>query len=274
MDAIELRPNFNSATSRYSSPELYANKRARLGGIKFNSLSAIYDKYLASNKKEEVAPVVEPTTDVYKEVLDKHGLSVFKHYIKESEATGAKKLRVGGIVTTASKKFSDAVAVDAPEPIVVKTPAPAKEVAAPVVETPKVEETFSRTKLHEDTMPIYSEPTPREVADEISNRRLDNYLSGMDTNANTEDQSIDKLAAKISEINAIKEKTSDLQAKQDELLAEEEAMDRELAKAFEDADKDLLSATQSLDKIIESINDTKGRLDEKRRMLERLNKVR
>ena len=223
MDAIELRPNFNSATSRYSSPELYANKRARLGGAKFNSLSAMYDKFLASNKKEEVAaPVVavDNSKNVYQEVLDKHGLSVYKSYIKEGEATGAKKLRVGGIVTTASKKFSDAVAVDAPEPIVVKAPAPAKEtVVAPVVtEPPKPEETFSRTRLHEDTMPVYSEPTPREVADEISNRRLDNYLSGMDPNAN-ENQSIDKLAAKISEINAIKEKTSDLQAKQEELLA-------------------------------------------------------
>ena len=275
MDAITLRPNFNSATSRYSSPELYANKRARLGGTKFNSLNAMYDKFLLSLKKEEVKPVVvEAKKDPYQEVLEKHGLSVYKSYIKESVATGAKKLRVGGIVTTASNKFSDAVAVDAPQPVVVKTPAPVKEPVAPVVhEEPKQEETFSRTKLHEDTMPVYSEPTPREVADEISNRRLDNYLSGMDPNTN-DNQSIDKLAAKISEINAIKEKTSDLQAKQDELLAEEEAMDRELAKAFEDADKDLLSATQSLDKIIESINDTKGRLDEKRRMLERLNKVR
>ena len=160
MDAIELRPNFNSATSRYSSPELYANKRARLGGTKFNSLNTMYDKFLTSLKKEEAKPVVvEAPRDPYQEVLEKHGLSVYKSYIKESEATGAKKLRVGGIVTTASKKFSDAVAVDAPQPVVVRTPAPVKEPVAPVIhEEPKPVETFSRTKLHEDVMPVYSEP--------------------------------------------------------------------------------------------------------------------
>ena len=46
MDAIKLRPNFNSAVSRYSAPELYANKRARLGGTKFNSINTMYDNYL------------------------------------------------------------------------------------------------------------------------------------------------------------------------------------------------------------------------------------
>ena len=269
MDAIELRPNFNSATSRYCAADLYANKRARLGSIKFNSIGTMYDKFLASlNKPAEVNK-----EDAYQEVLNKHGMTVYESYIKKSEATGAKKLRVGEIVTIASKNFSDAVAVEAPKPVVVTPVVEVKETPKPVVRPePREEVTLSRTRLH-DTMPIYQEPTPREVADDINNRRLDSYLSGIDTSA-TEDQSIDKLAAKISEINKIKEKTSDLEAQQNELLAEEEQMDRELAKAFEDADKDLLSATQSLDKIIESINDTKGRLDEKRRMLEKLNKVR
>ena len=269
MDAIELRPNFNSATSRYSAADLYANKRARLGSIKFNSVGNVYNKYLSSLS----TPTVVNKDDAYQDVLNKHGMTVYKTYIKKSEATGAKKLRVGEIVTVAADNFGNAVAVEAPKPVVVTPVVEVKETPSPVVRPePREEVTLSRTRLH-DTMPIYQEPTPREVADDINSRRLDSYLSGMDTSAN-EDQSIDKLAAKISEINKIKEKTSDLEAQQNELLAEEEQMDRELAKAFEDADKDLLSATQSLDKIIESINDTKGRLDEKRRMLERLNKVR
>jgi hypothetical protein len=230
----------------------------------------MYDKFLSSLT---VIPVNKD--DVYQDVLKKHGLTVYESYIKKGDATGAKKLRVGEIVTVASNNFGKAVAVPAPAPVVTKPVVPEiKETPKPVInEVPREEVTLSRTRLHEDTMPIYNEPTPREVVDDINSRRLDSYLSGMDTTV-SEDQSIDKLAAKISEINKIKEKTSDLEAQQNELLAEEEQMDRELAKAFEDADKDLLSATQSLDKIIESINDTKGRLDEKRRMLERLNKVR
>lgn len=274
MDAIEIRPNFSASTSRFSPQDLYSNKRAKLGNGKFNAINKIYDKFLASLSvpSEEENPL-----EVYRDVQKKHGLTVFVHDIKKSIAEGAKKLRVGEVVETASVKFSDAVAVERPVEVVSK-PTPVvevKETPKPVIEETKVEEEpMSRTKRHEDTMPIYSEPTTREVADDISSRRLDSYLSkGLDSNIEQE-QSIDKLAAKISEINAIKEKTSDLQAKQDELLAEEEEMDKELARAFEDADKDLLSATQSLDKIIESINDTKGRLAEKRRMLEKLNKVR
>ena len=79
--------------------------------------------------------------------------------------------------------------------------------------------------------------------------------------------------SKIDEINAIKAKASSLEAEQSELLAEEEEIDRKLTQAFDNADKDLLSATQSLEKIVASINETQGRLTEKRRMLEQLNKV-
>ena len=267
MDAIELRPNFSASVSRFSPQDLYSNKRAKLGSNKFNAINGIYDKFLAKLAKPEVN-----SDDTYREVEKKHGLTVYLHDIKEAVAQGAKKLRVGEIVQTASVKFSSAVAKARP---VESKPIEVKEEPRPVItESIHEEVPMSRTRLHEDTMPIYSEPTPRDVADEISNRRLDSYLSkGLESSISPE-QSIDKLSAKLAEINAIKEKTSDLEAKQNELLAEEEQMDKELARAFEDADKDLLSATQSLDKIIASINDTKGRLDEKRRMLERLNKVR
>ena len=129
---------------------------------------------------------------------------------------------------------------------------------------------MSRTRLHEDTMPIYNEQP--QTASDLSSRRLDSYLSkGMAPTNN--DQSLETLAAKIDEINAIKAKASSLEAEQSELLAEEEEIDRKLTQAFDNADKDLLSATQSLEKIVASINETQGRLTEKRRMLEQLNKV-
>ena len=269
MDAIELRPNFSVSTSRFSSQDLYANKRAKLGRNKYNSLNGIYDKFLATLTKE--TPAVDKN-DAYREIQKKHGMTVYIHDIKRALAEGAKKLRVGEVVDTVSVRFSDAVAIERPREVVTRPQVEeVKEVATPEV---RDEIPMSRTRLHEDTMTIYNEQTPREVVDDISSRRLDSYLSkGLDT-THSQDQSFDKLAQKISEINAIKEKTSDLEAQQNELLAEEEEMDRELSKAFEDADKDLLSATQSLEKIVASINDTKGRLDEKRRMLERLNKVR
>lgn len=268
MDAIEIRPNFSVSKSLFSPQDLYSNKRAKLGSNKFNAINGIYDKFLATLSKPEVS-----SEDAYREVESKHGVTVFFHDIKEALAQGAKKLRVGEVVTTAAEKFSNTVAKARPVEVVSKPVV--QEAPKPVVSEPIREEIpMSRTRLHEDAMPIYSEPTPRVTADDISSRRLDSYLANGLDSSSSQEQSIDKLAAKISEINAIKEKTSDLEAKQNELLAEEEAMDRELARAFEDADKDLLSATQSLDKIIESINDTKGRLDEKRRMLERLNKVR
>ena len=260
MDAIELRPNFNAGTSLFSPQDLYADKRAKLGKGKFGAINGIYDKFLATVTKKE-----EPKGDNYHEIQEKHGLTVFVHDIKKALAEGAKKLRVGEVVETASIKFDGAVAVNRPVEVTKKKEEPKPEVK-PVVEE---ESPMSRTRLHEDTMPIYNE---QPSVDEINNRRLDSYLSkGMEPTS--ENPSMDKLAAKLSEINAIKEKTSSLEAEQSELLAEEEEIDRKLAKAFDDADNDLLSATQSLDKIIESINDTKGRLDEKRRMLERLNRV-
>ncbi len=269
MDAIELRPNFNVSTSRFSSQDLYSNKRAKLGSNKFNAINGIYDKFLKTLTKPK-----ENDAESYKEIKEKHNMTVFFNDIKKALAEGAKKLRVGEVVETASVKYSSSVAVERPVEIVSKPIIEEKAEVKPVVEPVREEVTMSRTKLHEDTMPIYSEPAPRVTADDISSRRLDSYLANGLDSSNNQEQNIDKLAAKISEINKIKEKTSDLEAQQNELLAEEEQMDRELARAFEDADKDLLSATQSLDKIIESINDTKGRLDEKRRMLERLNKVR
>lgn len=261
MDAIELRPNFSAGTSLFSSQDLYADKRAKLGKGKFGAINGIYDKFLAT-----LSTPKEDTGDVYRDIQEKHGLTVYSHDITKALAEGAKKLRVGEIVETASIKFDGAVAVKRPvEAVVAKEEKP--EVKPAVVE----ESPMSRTRLHEDTMPIYSEQP--STTDEISSRRLDSYLSKEMTPVSNEGTSIDKLAAKLSEISAIKEKTSSLQTEQSELLAEEEEIDRKLNKAFADADNDLLSATQSLDKIIQSINDTKGRLDEKRRMLERLNNV-
>ena len=274
MDAIELRPNFSLGTSRFASADLYADKRAKLGKNKFTAISGIYDKFLGTlpTVKEAVQTVVEKAEDLYKGVLEKHGLTVYENYLTEGSATGAKKLRVGEIVATASRNFSKAVATVKPKEEVVTKVVEEKPATPPKVEEPK-EVPMSRTRLHEDTMPIYSEPTARDVADNISSQRLDSYLAnGLDANV-AKEQSFDKLAQKLSEIKAIQEKTSDLEAKQSELLAEEEAMDRELAQALDTADRDYLSATQSLDKVIESINDTKGRIEEKRRMLAQLHRV-
>lgn len=263
MDAIELRPNFSAASSLFSPQDLFANKRAKLGEKKFGTIGRIYNNFLSTATKEE--PV--PSVDAYQEVQQKHGLTVFAEGIKNCLAEGAKKLRVGSIVSTAAVKFSKAVAVSRPKEEVAL---PVKEVKEekPVV---RVEDnSMSRTRLHEDTMPIYNEQP--QTASDISSRRLDSYLSkGMTPNSN--DQSLETLAAKLDEINAIKAKASSLEAEQSELLAEEEEIDRKLTQAFDDADKDLLSATQSLEKIVASINETQGRLSEKRRMLEQLNKV-
>ena len=268
MDAIELRPNFSVGTSRFASADLYADRRAKLGKNKFTAIKGIYDKFLSTVP----TAVKEVVKDVYESVTSKHGVTVYENYLTSGQATGAKKLRVGEVVATAASNFSKAAAVEKP---VEKTSIPLVKEETPVTpphEEPK-EVTLSRTRLHEETMPVYSEASVRDVADNISSQRLDSYLAnGLDSNV-AKEQTFDALAQKLSEIKAIQEKTSDLEAKQSELLAEEEEMDRELARAFEDADKDFLSATQSLDKVIADINDTKGRIDEKRRMLAQLNQV-
>ena len=268
MDAIELRPNFGAASSLFSPQDLFANKRAKLGEKKYGAIGRIYTNFLSTvtptTKEEETST----KSDAYQEVQEKHGLTVFAEGIKSCLAEGAKKLRVGGIVSKAAVKFSEAVAVSRPKEEVVVEQAKEVKEEKPVVQAEDT--SMSRTRLHEDTMPIYNEQP--QTASDLSSRRLDSYLSkGMAPTNN--DQSLETLAAKIDEINAIKAKASSLEAEQSELLAEEEEIDRKLTQAFDNADKDLLSATQSLEKIVASINETQGRLTEKRRMLEQLNKV-
>ena len=264
MDAIELRPNFGAASSLFSPQDLFANKRAKLGEKKYGAIGRIYTNFLSTVTTTPKEEETSTKSDAYQEVQEKHGLTVFAEGIKSCLAEGAKKLRVGGIVRTAAIKFSDAVSVSRPVEVVKEEPKKAEPV------TPVEEPSMSRTRLHEDTMPIYNEQP--QTASDLSSRRLDSYLSKGIAPTNN-DQSLETLAAKLDEINAIKAKASSLEAEQSELLAEEEEIDRKLNQAFDNADKDLLSATQSLEKIVASINETQGRLTEKRRMLEQLNKV-
>ena len=272
MSAIELTTNFNSATSLYVAKDLYAKKRAKLGSNKRASLDLLYDEFLANNEVEEPEKVEVNPMDAYQDILNKHNLVAYVADIKESRATGAKKLRVGDIVRTASIKFSDAISVKRP---VVVPPVEIKE--EPIEEEVKVvEEPMTRIRRHEDT--DYQSPVAKtiptiQVADEVNNRRLDSYLSNSLDRSSSEEQKFDKLAKKLSEIDEINRKANDLQSKEESLLAQEKAMDAQINEALRKADDDFYSATQSLDEVAERINQTQERMRRKQELIDRLSSM-
>ena len=121
MDAIELRPNFGAASSLFSPQDLFANKRAKLGEKKYGAIGRIYTNFLSTVTTTPKEEETSTKSDAYQDVQQKHGLTVFAEGIKSCLAEGAKKLRVGGIVSKAAVKFSEAVAVSRPKEEVVVT---------------------------------------------------------------------------------------------------------------------------------------------------------
>ena len=252
MNAIELTTNFNNATSLYVAKDLYAKKRAKLGSNKRSSLDSIYDEFLANNAVTEVAAPVEEENpmDAYQSILDEHKMVSYVADIKNARATGAKKLRVGDIVRTASIKFSDAISVNRPQEVKLEI----KE-EPPVVEeeVKPSEEPMTRLRRHEDVDLSAIKPVPTvQIADDVTNRRLDSYLSNS------------------LELNR---KANDLQSQEESLLAQEKAMDDQINEALKKADDDYFEATQSLDEVAERINQTQERMRRKKELIDRLSSM-
>ena len=276
MNAIELTTNFNNATSLYVAKDLYAKKRAKLGSNKRSSLDSIYDEFLANNAVTEVAAPVEEENpmDAYQSILDEHKMVSYVADIKNARATGAKKLRVGDIVRTASIKFSDAISVNRPQEVKLEI----KE-EPPVVEeeVKPSEEPMTRLRRHEDVDLSAIKPVPTvQIADDVTNRRLDSYLSNSlehSTVSESEDQKFDKLAKKLSEIDELNRKANDLQSQEESLLAQEKAMDDQINEALKKADDDYFEATQSLDEVAERINQTQERMRRKKELIDRLSSM-
>ena len=276
MNAIELTTNFNNATSLYVAKDLYAKKRAKLGSNKRASLDSIYDEFLANNAVAEVAAPVEEENpmDAYQSILDEHQMVSYVADIKNARATGAKKLRVGDIVRTASIKFSDAISVNRPQEVKLEI----KE-EPPVVEeeVKPSEEPMTRLRRHEDVDLSAIKPIPTvQIADDVTNRRLDSYLSNSlehSTVSESEDQKFDKLAKKLSEIDELNRKANDLQSQEESLLAQEKAMDDQINEALKKADDDYFEATQSLDEVAERINQTQERMRRKKELIDRLSSM-
>lgn len=276
MNAIELTTNFNNATSLYVAKDLYAKKRAKLGSNKRASLDSIYDEFLANNAVAEVAAPVEEENpmDAYQSILDEHQMVSYVADIKNARATGAKKLRVGDIVRTASIKFSDAISVNRPQEVKLEI----KE-EPPVVEeeVKPSEEPMTRLRRHEDVDLSAIKPVPTvQIADDVTNRRLDSYLSNSlehSTVSESEDQKFDKLAKKLSEIDELNRKANDLQSQEESLLAQEKAMDDQINEALKKADDDYFEATQSLDEVAERINQTQERMRRKKELIDRLSSM-
>jgi len=274
MSAIELTTNFNSATSLYAAKDLYAKKRAKLGSNKRASIDNLYDEFLKSAKTVAVSnptpEVVVNPMEAYNNILANHHMVAYVADIKAARATGAKKLRVGDIVRTASIKFSQAISVE--RPVEAKPVVEIKEEESPIVEEP-----MTRLRRHEDVE--YSAPVSRPVptnsiADEVNNRRLDSYLSNsLDRNTTSEEQKFDKLAKKLSEIDELNKKANDLQSQEESLLAQEKAMDDQINEALRKADDDYFSATQSLDEVAERINQTQERMRRKQELIDRLSSM-
>jgi len=280
MNAIDLTTNFNKAASLHAASELFAKKRAKLGPGKAVTIGEIYDGFL----KTVAVPVEsKDPSAVYNDILNSHNMVTYFPNIQKGSATGAKKLRVGEVVTTAAKKFSEAVSIEYPVTVEVHAP---KEVTKPIVkeetvvakpaeEKPVAE--MTRTRRHEENNYVetpVSHPEPVvPMVDEASSRRLDSYLSsgGVTSQSSIEDQKMDKLAKKLSEIAALNRKTTDLQSQANDLLAQEQAMDAKINAALRKADDDYISATQSLDEVAEKISETQERLRRKQELLERLN---
>ena len=273
MNAIDLTTNFNKAASLHTASELFAKKRAKLGAGKKAAIDEIYNGFL----KTVAVPVESKNPElVYKDILANHGMVAYFSNIDKGNATGAKKLRVGEVVTTAATKFSNAVSIEHP----VEVHAPKEVVAKPAVEEKPVvvqpSEEMTRTRRHEETSyteaPVSYQETQTPMVDEANNRRLDSYLSnGGMAPASIEDQKIDKLAKKLSEIAALNRKTTDLQSQANDLLAQEQAMDAKINAALRKADDDYFSATQSLDEVAEKISETQERIRRKQELLDRLN---
>ena len=272
MNAIDLTTNFQKAASLHAAADLFSKKRAKLGASKKAAIDEIYNGFL---KTIAVPAESKDPVAVYKEILNSHGMTAYFPNIAKSNATGAKKLRVGEVVTNASTKFSSAVSVEYPVEVhVTKEVAPKPVVEATPVVTPSEE--MTRTRRHEENSYVetpVSHPEPvTPVVDEASNRRLDSYLSNGTTSApSIEDQKIDKLAKKLSEIAALNRKTTDLQSQANDLLAQEQAMDAKINEALRKADDDYFSATQSLDEVAEKISETQERIRRKQELLDRLN---
>ncbi len=275
MNAIDFTTNFSGATSLFSRTDLYSKKRAKLGANKKVAIDSLYDDFLETVKVPAVT--IDPIEE-YRKILSNHGMVVFSHDITKAGATGAKKLRVGEVVTTASVKFSDGISIKRPTPP--PTIVERKEevpVSVPTISEPTVREEMTRTRRHEET-PVYQEtqesyhePVVTPVVDEVSNRRLDSYLANnLDHNTSVDDQRFDKLAKKLSEIDALNRKASDLQDQEETLLAQEKAMDAQINEALRKADDDYFSATQSLDEVAKRINETQERMRRKQELINRL----
>ena len=274
MNAIDLTTNFEKAASLHAASELFAKKRAKLGAGKKAAIDEIYNGFL----KTVAVPVESKDPElVYKDILANHNMVTYFPNIPKGSATGAKKLRVGEVVTTAATKFSNAVSIEYP----VEVRAPKEVVVKPVVEEKPVvvqpAEEMTRTRRHEETSyeeaPVSHQEPVTPMVDEASSRRLDSYLSngGVSAPTSIEDQKMDKLAKKLSEIAALNRKTTSLQSQANDLLAQEQAMDAKINEALRKADDDYFSATQSLDEVAEKISETQERIRRKQELLERLN---
>ena len=282
MNAIDLTTNFNKATSLHAAPDLFSKKRAKLSPSKKLAIDEVYDGFL---KTTAVPAESKDTKAQYEDILKEHDMVAYISNITVGNATCAKKLRVGEVVTTAAGKFSKAVSIEHPvevheakEEKVKETKEEEKPVVASTTPTePAPAEEMTRTRRHEEssyaeTQEVRNETPVVSAVDEASNRLLDNYLSSSAVNSNTSvEQKFNNLTKRLDEIASITEQTSTLQSKADHLLAQEQELDAKLNAAFEKSNDEYLSATQSLDEVTELVKATQDRIRQKQELLSRLN---
>ena len=87
MNAIDFTTNFHEATSIYSSKDLYAKKRAKLGEAKRVAIDALYDEFLANIAvpQESVEPV--NNDKIYQEILASRNMTVYTSDINSAAPT-------------------------------------------------------------------------------------------------------------------------------------------------------------------------------------------